>query len=78
MELAIGPEPSDLYDAATGRFLRRAASGQARFPLPGDRAAIVVVAPANGQATREGEKLRIEGVAVDYAASRHEEPTINE
>jgi len=78
VELEVGPDPADLYDAATGRFLRRGVSGQARFLLPGDRAAVVVIAPANGQATREGEKLRMDGVVVDYAASRHEEPAVNE
>ena len=66
IEIDVGPKPSDLYDATTGRFLRRSATGGTAFRIPADSAVVVVVAPAGEPLTRDGYKTLIGDVAVDY------------
>jgi hypothetical protein len=66
--LDVGPEPRDLYDAVADRFLRRRVRSPARFPVAGDRAVVLVIAPPHGTLTREGKTVKIDGVAVRYAS----------
>jgi len=66
VEIDVGPDAKDLYDAATDNFLGTGVSGLASFILPADSAAVVVVAPANGTISRDGNKKLINGVVVDY------------
>jgi len=68
--LEVGEEPRDLYDAATHRFLKRGVAGKAHFTLAGDRAAVVVLAPAGGSLTVEGGRTLVSGVVVDYGIGR--------
>jgi hypothetical protein len=70
VELEVGPEPRDLYDAATGRFLLRRVSGRPRFLVGADRAVVVVVTPANGDLARQGPRTLVNGTVVDYGV-RH-------
>jgi len=56
----------DLYDAVTGRFVAQGASGAARIMVAGDRAAVVVLAPAGGKLTEGRGRTMVDGVVVDY------------
>jgi len=62
----VGPEPRDLYDAVSHRFIDRRERGAVRLSVPGDRAALLVVTPPGGRETRDGTKLLVDGVIVDY------------
>lgn len=69
VRFGVGAAPVDLYDAATGSFLARGVHGEARFALPGDRAAVVVLAPAGGKLVTEPHRTLIDGVVVDYVGA---------
>lgn len=69
VQVEVGTGPVDLYDAVSKRFLARNQRGRARVTVPGDRARVVVLAPAGGKVTRQGSKLLVDGVVVDFAAS---------
>ena len=42
-------------------------AGATTFRLPGDSAAVIVVAPADGKVRRDGKKMSIDGTVVDFA-----------
>ncbi len=65
----VGPEARDLYDAVTNRFLARGARGTVGFKVSADSAVLLVLTPAGGKGTREGRKMLIDGVVVDYAGA---------
>lgn len=67
-DLAVGPDPSDLYDAVTHRRVASNVRHTAAVTLPADTAAVIVVAPAGGVATRRGRQLLINDVVVDWNA----------
>lgn len=69
IEINVGQDPKDLYDATTDSFLATNISGLASFILPADSAAVVVVAPANGEITYDDNKTLINGVVVDYVSN---------
>lgn len=64
----VGGEPRDLYDAAADRFMARGVTGKAAFTIPADSAVVLVIVPAGGKATRDGRKLLVNGVVIDYSA----------
>jgi len=66
VELDVGPEPKDLYDAVSKDFVLRKTSGKARITIPPDTARVVVLAPADEKLTRDGTHTLIGGVIVDY------------
>ena len=66
VEVDLGAEPKDLYDAVSKDFLLRTASGNAKIMIPPDTARVVALAPAGGRLTREGSQTLINGVIVDY------------
>ena len=66
IQIDVGPDSRDLYDAATDSFLKKNLKGVSTFSLAADTAAVVVVAPAKGTITRKGNKRLINGVVVDY------------
>jgi hypothetical protein len=67
VEMDLGTEPKDVYDAVSKAFVLRGASGNGRLMIPADTARVVVLAPAGGKLTREGTHSLIEGIVVDYA-----------
>jgi hypothetical protein len=69
IQIDVGPEARDLYDAATNSFLKKNIKGVSAFSLAADTAAVVVVAPARGTISRNGKKRLINGVVVDYVSS---------
>jgi hypothetical protein len=66
VEIDLGPQPRDLYDAAADAFVLKAVAGKARFDIEPDRARVLVVAPAGGKLTRDGARTIIDGVVADY------------
>ena len=62
----VGATPVNLYDTTRHQFLSRRASGKTALHLAPDSAALIVFAPAGGVVTRDGSKLLVNGVIVDY------------
>jgi len=69
VQIDVGPEVRDLYDAATDGFLKKNVKGVSSFSLAANTATVLVVAPAKGAITRKGNKRLINGVVVDYVRS---------
>ncbi len=67
VEIDLDAGTKDLYDAATGRFLRKGASGRTSFRIAPDTAVVLVVAPAGGKLSRQERKVLIDGIPVSYA-----------
>jgi len=66
VELDAGPVARDLYDAGTHRFLARNVTGPAKFNLPPDQAAVLVLVPARAPVQHQGRKLLVDGIVVDF------------
>ncbi len=56
----------DLYDAVSNAFLSRGTSGNADVSIPASMARIIVLVPAGGTESFDGEKLLVNGVVVDF------------
>jgi len=69
IHLDIGTQPVDLYDTICHQFVSRWASGRTPLRLAPDSAALIVLTPAGGTVTYDGEKLLVGGVVVDYHAN---------
>ena len=69
VRIEIGDKARDLYDAVAGDFAARGVHGTAEFEVQPDSARVIVVAPAGGQLTRDGNRTLIDGVVVDYNGS---------
>lgn len=70
IEIDVGPEVKDLYDAVTHSFLQKNISYRGAFILPADSAAVVVISPTNKKITYKAKKMLINGVVVDYAKEK--------
>jgi hypothetical protein len=66
VELDLGPERKDVYDAVSKEFVLRNVNGTAQIIISPDTARVVVLAPANGKLARDGTHVLIGGVIVDY------------
>jgi hypothetical protein len=66
VQIDVGPEARDLYDAATDSFHKKNVKGVSTFSLAADTAAVIVIAPSRGRLSRRGNKRLINGVVVDY------------
>ena len=62
----VGPEPKDLYDAVSHKFLVKNTTNTAIFNLSPESAAVIVVVPAEGQVQYVNEKMLINGIVVDF------------
>lgn len=56
----------DLYDLVSNTFMQYNVSGTASVTIPADAAIVVVAAPAGGSITYDLEKMKINGIVVDY------------
>ena len=63
----VGPEPRNLYDSITKRFVKERVTGKASFTLTGDTAAVIVITPA-ADLEYSGRLRLVKGVVVDYLA----------
>ena len=66
VQLDAGTEAKDLYDAVSNGFVQRKAQGTMSISIPPHSARVVVLAPAGGQLTRDGQRTLIDGVVVDF------------
>lgn len=66
VSIDVGSAARLLYDAAAHRTIRERAHGRVRIRVQADSAVVLVIAPAGAPVTREGTRLRIGGVIVDY------------
>jgi hypothetical protein len=66
VEIDVGSEARDIYDAVSDQFLRQNVQGRARITIPPDTARIVVFTPAGRQLLREGKRTLIDNVTVRY------------
>jgi len=72
IHIDAGPRPVDLYGAVHHSFVRKRASGKTSLELPADTAALIVLTPAGGAVTRDGPRMLVDGVVVDYNAGTPE------
>jgi hypothetical protein len=68
IDLGSGPSV-DLYDAVSNQYLARGATGRAFFNVPADEAVQLVLIPSGGVESRQGRRLLVDGVVVDYNAT---------
>jgi hypothetical protein len=61
-------KPADLYDLVAGRFVARGAPTGYRLTLAPDQAVVLVAVPPGGKEERDGTRLQVGGVVVDYRA----------
>jgi hypothetical protein len=69
---AVGRDHADLYDAVTHQFVARNVNHETRIALPPDSAALIVVTPAGGQLSREGRRILVDGVVIDWRVGETE------
>ncbi|MCU7526374.1 MAG: T9SS type A sorting domain-containing protein, partial [Ignavibacteria bacterium] len=66
----LGTGSHDIYDAVSGSFIKKGASGQAEISIPARGAVIAVLTPAGGTVTYDGDKMMVNGITVDYQSGR--------
>jgi hypothetical protein len=66
VEIDVGPEAVDLYDAVSDSVIEKDVRGRANFNIPPDAARILVLAPAGKELQREDKRTLIDGVVVRY------------
>jgi hypothetical protein len=64
--LDVGAAPKDIYNAVTGQFFNRNATGPTAIKLAAGDALVVVLAPAGGTVTRADGRTYVNGVVIDY------------
>lgn len=68
IDVDLGAEPKDLYDAVSHRFIDTNRNGRTRLALPPDSAVVMVLIPAGKRAAYVNGRLVVEGVVVDWQA----------
>ncbi len=66
IELAVGDEPVDLYEALSENVVLSNVNGTVNITIPANEAILLTLAPANGTVTYDQNKMLIDGVIVDY------------
>ena len=66
VEIEVGTEPRDIYDAVSDQVIQKDVQGRARFTIQSDAARIVVLVPAGGKILREDKRTFIDDVIVRY------------
>jgi hypothetical protein len=66
VQIDAGDCPVDLYDTVSQTFLNTNVSGVTNFNIDANSAVVIVLAPAGGQVTIDGNKKLIDNVVVDY------------
>ncbi|MGB2869214.1 MAG: LamG-like jellyroll fold domain-containing protein [Bacteroidota bacterium] len=70
VSIDVGGSNRDLYDAVSNTFLSTNITGTTSFPIEGNSAVLLVVAPAGGTLTYDLNKTLINGVVVDFRSSQ--------
>jgi hypothetical protein len=72
INIDVGPQSVDIYDAVSGTFLKEAVSGNTSFNISADAAVVAVLAPAGAARTYNFNgglhQMLIDDVVVDYRA----------
>jgi hypothetical protein len=63
----VGPEARDIYDAASNQLIQKDVCGLAHFIVPADTARVIVLAPAGGEMRNDGKRTLINNVVVRWA-----------
>jgi len=63
-------ESIDLYNTVSGQFITRNISSSTQVKLSSRSASVIVIVPAEGKVTYEGEKMLVNGIVVDYKFQR--------
>jgi hypothetical protein len=66
VQIDAGDCPVDLYDTVSQTFLNTNVSGVTNFDIGANSAVVIVLAPAGGQVTIDGNKKLIDNIVVDY------------
>lgn len=66
VEIDVGPEATDIYDAVTSQFLQRNVRGLTQVTIPADAARIAVLTPAGGKMRRDGKRTLVDDIVVRY------------
>ncbi|MEZ5042830.1 MAG: LamG-like jellyroll fold domain-containing protein [Saprospiraceae bacterium] len=66
VELAVGDDLVDLYDALSESFILESASGIVAIIIPANEAVVLTLAPAGGAVSYHQNKMLINGVVVDF------------
>jgi hypothetical protein len=67
IEIDVGHEPVDIYDAVDGRFIHRNVHGIASVVIPADSATVAVLTPPGGKLSRNGKRTLVNDIVVRYA-----------
>ncbi len=67
VEINVGPQSSNVYDAVANTFLLNNVTGKASFTIDADSAVLAVVTPTQGTLHREGNQLLLDDTIIDYA-----------
>ena len=67
VEIEVGAEARDIYDAVSDQFLQKNVQGRAHITIPSDFARIVVLVPVGGKLLHEGKRTIINNIIVRYA-----------
>ncbi|UCD50845.1 MAG: hypothetical protein JSW27_25385 [Phycisphaerales bacterium] len=66
VEIDVGPEDKNVYDAIANSFLLTNVAGQASFTIDADSAVLAVVTPTQGTVHRRGNQLLIGDTVIDF------------
>lgn len=66
VQIDLGSESKDLYDTVPNQFIAKNIKGTQSFKITADSAAVIVIAPANGKLTHDGNKTLINNIVIDY------------
>ncbi len=66
VQMEVGNSPVDVYDALTETFVLQNVTGTVTLNIPGNQARLVVLTPAGGAVTYDQNRMRINGVVVDF------------
>jgi hypothetical protein len=66
VEIEVGPDARDIYEAVSDRVLQSDVRGTARVTIPADTAIVVVLTPAGGEIRHEGKRTLINDVVVRF------------
>ncbi len=66
VQLNVGAESHDLYDAVTNTFISFGVSGMTEISLPADEAILLVQCPAAGNITYRYNQMLVNGIVADY------------
>ena len=70
VEIELGSDLSDIYNAVSNTFIAMGASGSVSFDIPADEAVLLVLTPAGGDIDYDLHRMRIDGVVVDYRSGQ--------